>query len=250
MPIASPRFSQADVKNLVALAEALQVPVIDKLGRMNFPTNHYLNGSGTAMQGGADLILALDPGDLWSYVDRLPESIARISVRTARADCKVISIDSELLVGAGNYQDKQRFYQADLAHRRRLRHGAAVAPKAVNSAMPAARRNENPQREAAMREAFYLKRQSDMAYAAIGWDSQPISVARMCMELYNAIKGEMRGRSSRRKDSKATGRAGNSGTPRITVSSMAARARRASATSAVRRSARRWVTGITAAACA
>ncbi len=181
--------SQADVKNLVALAEALQVPVIDKLGRMNFPTNHYLNGS-AAMQANADLILALDPGDLWSYVDRLPESIARVSIRTARPDCKVISIDSELLVGAGNYQDKQRFYQADLPIAADSATTLPLLLAAVNSAMPAARRNENPQREAAMREAFYLKRQSDMAYAAIGWDSQPISVARMCMELYNAIKGD------------------------------------------------------------
>ena len=181
--------SQADVKNLVALAEALQVPVIDKLGRMNFPTNHYLNGS-AAMQANADLILALDPGDLWSYVDRLPESIARVSIRTARPDCKVISIDSELLVGAGNYQDKQRFYQADLPIAADSATTLPLLLAAVNSAMSAARRNENPQREAAMREAFYLKRQSDMAYAAIGWDSQPISVARMCMELYNAIKGD------------------------------------------------------------
>jgi acetolactate synthase-1/2/3 large subunit len=181
--------SQADVQNLVKLAEALQVPVIDKLGRMNFPTNHYLNGA-AGLVGEADLILALDPGDLASYVERLPESIARNTIRTARPDCKVISIDSELLASAGNYQDKQRFYQADLPV---AADSATTLPfliEAVNSAMSTARRNENSQRESRQREAFFTKRQADMNFAAIGWDSQPISVARMCMEVWNQIKGD------------------------------------------------------------
>ncbi len=181
--------SQADVQNLVKLAEALQVPVIDKLGRMNFPTTHYLNGAG-GLTAEADLILALDPGDLSSYVERLPESIARSTIRTARPDCKVISIDSELLADAGNFQDKQRFYQADLPV---AADSATTLPfliEAVNSAMSTARRNENPQREARQREAYYIKRQADAAYAAVAWDSQPISVARMCMEIWNQIKGD------------------------------------------------------------
>jgi thiamine pyrophosphate-dependent acetolactate synthase large subunit-like protein len=181
--------SQASVKSLVALAEALQVPVIDRLSRMNFPTNHYLNGSG-GMAASADLILALDPGDLAGIVERLPESIARVTARTIRPDCKVITIDSQLLASAGNYQDKQRFVQADFPVAADSATTLPFLVEAVNSAMSAARRNENPQREAAMREAFYLKRTSDMAYAAIGWDSVPISVPRMCMELWNQIKND------------------------------------------------------------
>jgi acetolactate synthase-1/2/3 large subunit len=181
--------SQASVQSLVALAEALQVPVIDKLSRMNFPTNHYLNGS-AGMANEADLILALDPGDLSGIVQRLPESIARITARSIRPDCKVISIDSELLAGAGNYQDKQRFVQADFPVAADSATTLPFLVEAVNSAMTATRRNENSQRQAAMREAFYLKRQSDMAYAAIGWDSVPISVPRLCMEIWAAIKGE------------------------------------------------------------
>jgi thiamine pyrophosphate-dependent acetolactate synthase large subunit-like protein len=179
--------SQAGVMHLVALAEALQAPVVDKLGRMNFPTNHYLNSS-PAVTAQADLILALDPGDLFGIVDVLDESISRETKRKIPLDCKVITIDSELLVGAGNYQDKQRFYQADMPVAGDSETTLPFLVEAVKSAMSTARRNENPQREARMREAFYIKRTTDMSAAAIGWDASPVSTARVCMELWAQIK--------------------------------------------------------------
>jgi thiamine pyrophosphate-dependent acetolactate synthase large subunit-like protein len=179
--------SQAGVTALVALAEALQAPVVDKLGRMNFPTNHYLNGS-NGMVNDADLILALDPGDLFSIVNQLEDTIERVTKRRIRPDCKVVTIDSELLVGAGNYQDKQRFFQADLPVAGDSEATLPFLVEAVNGAMSTSRRNENPQREARMREAFHLKRTSDMAAAAVGWDASPISIPRLCMELWAQIK--------------------------------------------------------------
>jgi thiamine pyrophosphate-dependent acetolactate synthase large subunit-like protein len=179
--------TQAGVLALVALAEALQAPVVDMLGRMNFPTNHYLCGS-RPMASEADLILALDVGDLFSVVNALEESITRESKRRIRPDCKVISIDSQLLVGAGNYQDKQRFYQADVPVPADSEATLPYLVEAVKSAMSTARRNDNATREARMRTAFYVKRASDMEQAAIGWDASPISVPRLCMELWKAIK--------------------------------------------------------------
>lgn len=179
--------SQAGVMHLVALAEALQAPVVDKLSRMNFPTNHYLNGS-PAVMARADLILALDPGDLFGIVDVLEESISRVTKRKIPLDCKVITIDSELLASAGNYQDKQRFYQADMPVAGDSETTLPFLVEAVKSAMSTARRNENPQREARMREAFYVKRSTDMQAAAIGWDASPVSTARVCMELWAQIK--------------------------------------------------------------
>ena len=180
--------SEAGVANLVALAEALQIPVVDYLSRMNFPTNHYLNGS-RDMLADADLILALDPGDLSSIVDAVPDSIAQLTIRRIRPDCKVISIDSQYLVGAGAYQDKQRFYQADLPVAGDSEATIPYLTEAVQSAMSTARRNENPDREARLRTAYYIKRESDMQFAAVGWDNSPISVPRLCMEVWNQIKG-------------------------------------------------------------
>jgi len=54
--------------------------------------------------------------------------------------------------------------------------------------MSTARRNDNPMREAKMRDAFHLKRTADIAAAAIGWDASPISVPRLCMEVWAQIK--------------------------------------------------------------
>jgi thiamine pyrophosphate-dependent acetolactate synthase large subunit-like protein len=179
--------SQAGVLALVALAEALQAPVVDKLGRMNFPTNHYLNAT-PAVVPDADVLLALDVGDLFSTVNALEESTNRLTVRRAKPDCKVITIDSQLLVGAGNYQDKQRFFQADMPVAGDSEATLPFLLEAVKSEMSTARRNENPQREAKLRAAFHLKRSSDLTAAAIGWDDSPISVPRLCMDLWNQIK--------------------------------------------------------------
>lgn len=180
--------TQAGVTALVALAEALQAPVVDKLARMNFPTNHYCNAS-PAVANRADVILALDPSDLFSIVNGLEDTTERIVERKVKADCKIITIDAQLLVGGGNYQDKQRFFQADLPVAADAEATLPYLVEAVKSAMSTARRNENPQREAKLREAYHLKRTSDIAAAAVGWDASPISVARLCMEVWAQIKG-------------------------------------------------------------
>jgi thiamine pyrophosphate-dependent acetolactate synthase large subunit-like protein len=50
----------AGIKYLVELAETLNAPVIDQLGRMNMPNNHYLYQLGGALVPQADVILALN----------------------------------------------------------------------------------------------------------------------------------------------------------------------------------------------
>jgi thiamine pyrophosphate-dependent acetolactate synthase large subunit-like protein len=56
------------VKLLVELAEALQAPVVDQKGRMNFPNTHPLsqNSRGRALIGQADVILGLELSDYWA----------------------------------------------------------------------------------------------------------------------------------------------------------------------------------------
>src|SRR3990167_8431013 len=51
--------------NLVKLAELLAIPVVDFNRRLNFPTNHPLNLTGSDMIEKADLILSLDVRDLY-----------------------------------------------------------------------------------------------------------------------------------------------------------------------------------------
>ena len=61
---------------LVELAEALQAPVIDQGGRMNFPTRHPLNQTdrARALVAGADVILGLELDGLLGHGQRVPRS--------------------------------------------------------------------------------------------------------------------------------------------------------------------------------
>jgi acetolactate synthase I/II/III large subunit len=181
--------TQNGVRLLVELAELLQVPVVDRFGRMNFPTNHHL-WSTAALIPSADLIVALDVGDLFMTLGSVDDTPIRETTWQMKPGTKVVTIDSELLAGAANYQDKGRFYQADLPVAGDSEATLPSLIEAVKRATTTARRNENPQREAHFREAFRARRSADLAAAAIAWDASPISVPRMCMELWGQIENE------------------------------------------------------------
>src|SRR5882672_422668 len=59
----------AGVKHLVELAEALNAPVIDQLGRMNMPNTHHLYQIGGAAIANADVVLGLELTDFWGTVN-------------------------------------------------------------------------------------------------------------------------------------------------------------------------------------
>jgi acetolactate synthase-1/2/3 large subunit len=180
--------SQNGVDLLVALAEALQAPVIDRLGRMNFPTNHHL-WQQLPVISTADVVLALDVGDLFSVVGDVPDTPYRRSILRIKPGTKVISIDAELNVPGGNYQDKQRYFQPDYAAAGDAEATLPALIEAVKRAMPDARRAQNSDREDRYRRMFLARRQSDLEGAAVGWDASPVSVPRLVMEVWNQIRG-------------------------------------------------------------
>jgi thiamine pyrophosphate-dependent acetolactate synthase large subunit-like protein len=155
---------------------------------MNFPTNHYL-WSQVPVAWQADLILALDVGDLFDVVGDVPDITNRKTIMHIKPGTKVISIDAELNIPQANYQDKQRFYQADLPVAGDSEATLPSLIEAVNRAMPDARRNQNADRANRFKNAFAARRAADANAAAVGWDASPISVPRMVMELWNQIKG-------------------------------------------------------------
>ena len=100
---------------VVQLAELLQAPVIDTGDRMNMPTNHYLNQSyNRALIGQADVVLSLEVTDLFGMIGDVVDLTQRQTVLRIKPGTKVLEIHSELAVGAGNYQDKQRYYPSDI----------------------------------------------------------------------------------------------------------------------------------------
>jgi len=107
--------SQEGMKRLVELAEALNAPVIDIGGRMNFPMNHYLCRSSDrrSLVGQADVALLLEVADPWGQFNTVSDPHHEYR-RLAKPDVKVIHISLGDTLTKSNYQDMQRFMAADL----------------------------------------------------------------------------------------------------------------------------------------
>ncbi|RPH58321.1 MAG: thiamine pyrophosphate-binding protein, partial [Acidobacteria bacterium] len=182
----------AGLARLVELAEALHAPVVDQGGRMNFPSRHPLNQSGSARQlvAGADVILGLELTDFWGTVNAVRDSIVRTSRSLVRPGTKLISITALDLATKGNYQDFQRYPEVDLAI---AADAEATLPGLIESCkrlLTADRRRvleERGKKLAGARAAALERTRAEAAYA---WDASPISTARLTMELWAQIKSE------------------------------------------------------------
>src|SRR5258707_1899061 len=71
----------AGLAHLIELAEALQSPVVDLGGRMNFPTRHPLNQSdrSRALISDADVVLGLEVADFYGALHNYRDQIERTS---------------------------------------------------------------------------------------------------------------------------------------------------------------------------
>src|SRR5262245_5187701 len=103
------------LKLLVELAELLQVPVMDRRMRMNFPTRHSLYGTGSIAE--ADLVLGLEVPDFWNQTHtQTPVNQMGMEARSStKPGAKLITISSLDLLTKSNYQDFGRYSEVDLA---------------------------------------------------------------------------------------------------------------------------------------
>jgi acetolactate synthase-1/2/3 large subunit len=180
----------AGLAHLIELAELLQAPVVDQGGRMNFPTRHPLNQSirGPALVGSADVILGLEVTDLWGTLNSFREQLHRSSELLTKPGAKVISIAAWDLLSKSNYQDFQRYTEVDIAM-------AADAEATLPALIEAVKRLITPERKrifdergsglAAARIKALDQARTEATYA---WDASPISVARLCAELWAKIQ--------------------------------------------------------------
>jgi acetolactate synthase I/II/III large subunit len=182
--------SAAGMDALVQLAELLQIPVLDQGNRMNIPTNHHLYSMDRSLIGQADMILGLEVGDMFSVVADVPDLPVRKTVMKIKPTTTVVSINTMYMQGQGNYQDQQRFYQPTMAVAGDAEASLPYLIDAVNRAMTSERRAQNATRSARFMDAFATRRKVNLTEAAVGWDASPISVARMCAEVYGAIKND------------------------------------------------------------
>ncbi|MBI4888696.1 MAG: twin-arginine translocation signal domain-containing protein [Acidobacteria bacterium] len=180
----------AGMARLVELAEALQAPVIDQHGRMNFPSKHPLNLSESAGQliANADVILGLELTDFWGTVNGFRDSLVRTSRSRIRPNTKLISITAVDLYTKSNFQDFQRYPEVDVAMAADAEATLPAITEAVKKLTTADRRTAFAERRTRLEQMHARARDAARAEAAIAWDASPISTARLAAELWAQIK--------------------------------------------------------------
>ena len=178
---------QDGVDRLIELAEALQAPVVNQSGRMNFPNNHYLS-QGSSVVAQADVILGLELYDTWGLLNTIRDRVHRDQQRIARPDARVIDIGVKDLFTKSNYQSFQRYYPSDLSIAGDAQATLPSLTEEVRQQMSRARRATNSEREQRWRTAHAQARARDLDAARYGWDASPISTARLYMELWQLVK--------------------------------------------------------------
>ncbi len=177
---------------LMELAEALQIPVIDQMDRMNFPTRHPLNQTERAGEliAGADVILGLEVNDFWGAVHSFRDQMERTSRLVARPDAKSITISAASLFFKSNYQNFQRYPEVDVDIAADAEATLPSLTEAVKRQLDASRRSALADRRTRLAAAHNEALQRARDAAAYAWDACPISTARLSAELWAQIKNE------------------------------------------------------------
>jgi acetolactate synthase I/II/III large subunit len=167
---------------LVELAEALQAPVVDERQRMNFPSRHplYVANLRTAGATPPDVLLGLEVRDLYSLTHG----------RTGKTATKSIHISTLSLNQKSNYGDAGRYGEADLPISGDPEATLPALIEAVKRLTTADRRRVFMERGAKQAEAHRRARELSRQEATVGWNSSPISTARLSAELWAQIKNE------------------------------------------------------------
>ncbi|HXM83225.1 MAG TPA: thiamine pyrophosphate-dependent enzyme [Burkholderiales bacterium] len=178
--------TQEGVKRMVELAEALNAPVVDLGGRMNFPTTHYLNRSedGRALVRDADVVLMLEVADPWGQLNTISDPQHQYR-RLAKPDVKMIHLTLADNLMKSNYQDAQRFCPCDLS----ISGDVEASLPALTEAVRASGVSRGGRTEE-LRAQHRAMKERTRAAAANGFDATPVSTARLSAELWQVLKGE------------------------------------------------------------
>jgi thiamine pyrophosphate-dependent acetolactate synthase large subunit-like protein len=182
--------TQGCMAHLVELAELMEAPVVDMAQRMNFPNRHRLNLSANArtLIANADLILGLEVPDFYGLVNEISRQAEYQSRPITHAKLSSISANDRL--AKSNYQEFQRYQSLDFDI---AGDGETTLPslvEAVKVQMTGDKKRAFEARGAklAQQQAQFLpKARLDASYA---WDACPVSVARLCSELWAQIRNE------------------------------------------------------------
>ena len=162
---------------LVELAELLQSPV-NSQERMNFPTRHPLAGTGGPGYL-PDVTLSLEVGDILPQAD---------IDRTRGA--KTIQITSVSVSHKSNIQDFGHYADIDLDIGADAQATLPALIEECKKLITPDRKRTLQERGAKLAEAHKKAWDDQISQAQYGWDSSPISLARLTGELWPLIKNE------------------------------------------------------------
>ena len=180
----------AGMQHLVELAEALNAPVIDRYGRMNFPSTHYLYQMDRAMLSRADVVLGLELTDYWGTVNSITDNIEQTPGTNIRPGTRLISIGVGDLYIRANYQDFQRYLPVDIAIGADAETTLPSLIEEVRAAIPANRRSAIAQRGEDARNAHAQARERTLNAATAAWNARPIGSSRLAAEIGAQIENE------------------------------------------------------------
>ena len=163
----------AGLDSMVELAELLQAGVVDDIQRMNFPSNHPLNQDSGALKE-ADVVLALEH--------------PRIARNSLKPGAKLILISTADLGGRSNYWNFGRYEEADLAIAADAEATLPSLIEEVKRLVTADKKNAFAMRGKKLADAHQKNRDFDQTAATYGWNSNPISTARIAAEVWEQIK--------------------------------------------------------------
>jgi len=184
--------TSAGVAALIELAEALQAPVVDLGGRMNFPTRHPLNQSerNRALVADADVVLGLEVADFFGALNNFRDQIERTTQPITKPNAKLISINANDLYIKGNYQDFQRFPEVDIAIAADAQETLPSLTEAVKRLTTDDRKRAFQDRGSRLQAAHQQSLERARDAAAFAWDASPISTARLSAEIWAQIKDQ------------------------------------------------------------
>jgi acetolactate synthase-1/2/3 large subunit len=184
----------AGLTYLVELAETLQAAVVDRNGRMNFPTRHPLNQteSGRQVISDADVILGLELADFFGTVNSYHGEVEPFveSRQFTKPTAKLISITVNDLFTKSNYQEFQRYQAVDLAMAADAEATLPALIEEVKRLIDADRTRTYEDRGAKLAAAHQRALDRTKEAATYAWDVSPITTARLAAELWAQIKDE------------------------------------------------------------
>ncbi|MGH2819438.1 MAG: thiamine pyrophosphate-binding protein [Actinomycetota bacterium] len=179
----------AAFENLVELAERLPAGVIDTNNRLNFPTKHPLNVTGSDALEESDAVLFVDVKDMGKPTQRLDSTTRRIHSRIP-AGAAVMDLGFNDLGISSWSHDFAALHETDLQVTADTSVALPLLVERCRALLEGDGRSE--QRARWRRRLTQIHEDTAQAWeveAKRSWDEVPVSTARLAGEVWEAIRG-------------------------------------------------------------